>query len=86
MLIPVLCVTCGKVLADKWEYYVRRVREEEGVDPRSDSGRGGAVLTPAPDLRPTARGLVLDELGLTRACCRRHFLGCVELVGAHMAR
>lgn len=27
MIIPVRCFTCGKVLADKWQFYERRCRE-----------------------------------------------------------
>ena len=29
MIIPVRCFTCGKVLADKWEYYDKKVKELE---------------------------------------------------------
>ena len=29
MLIPIKCVTCGKVLADKYRYYEKRVREKK---------------------------------------------------------
>ena len=30
MLIPVRCFECGKLLANKWEYYQRRLKEEKG--------------------------------------------------------
>ncbi|MEM3061367.1 MAG: DNA-directed RNA polymerase subunit N [Candidatus Bathyarchaeia archaeon] len=26
MMIPIRCFTCGKLLADKWEEYVKRVK------------------------------------------------------------
>lgn len=29
MIVPVRCVTCGKVIADKWRYFERRVAELE---------------------------------------------------------
>ena len=28
MIIPVKCFTCGKVLGNKWAYYVREVRKK----------------------------------------------------------
>lgn len=27
MIIPIRCFTCGKVLADKWEYYIKKANE-----------------------------------------------------------
>ena len=29
MIIPVRCITCGKVVGDKWEEFALRVREGE---------------------------------------------------------
>jgi DNA-directed RNA polymerase subunit N len=29
MIVPVRCFTCGKVVGDKWEEFIRRVREGE---------------------------------------------------------
>ena len=29
MIIPVKCFTCGKVLGNKWSYYVREVRKKK---------------------------------------------------------
>ena len=29
MIIPIKCFTCGKVLADKYLYYIRKVREKK---------------------------------------------------------
>ncbi|MFX1564979.1 MAG: DNA-directed RNA polymerase subunit N [Promethearchaeota archaeon] len=31
MIIPIRCFTCGRLVADKWEEYSRRVRQ--GEDP-----------------------------------------------------
>ena len=78
MIVPVRCFTCGKVLADKWEAYVRRCKAEstEGADgPTVDAS--GVPPTPGGSLgeRPgadgkTARGRILDDLGITNCCCR----------------
>lgn len=32
MIIPVRCFTCGKLIADKWEYYSKRVDKEADID------------------------------------------------------
>jgi len=29
MIIPIRCFTCGRLIADKWEEYSRRVRQGE---------------------------------------------------------
>lgn len=68
MIIPVRCVTCGKVLADKWRWYQAKVGA--GKTPMHDEPGGGA----------DARRVAMDNLGLARYCCRRHFLGHVDLV------
>ena len=32
MIIPVKCFTCGKVLADKYRFYIREVRKVKSND------------------------------------------------------
>jgi|UniRef100_A0A6C0BF38 DNA-directed RNA polymerase subunit N (RpoN/RPB10) len=69
MIIPVRCFTCGKVLADKWEYYENRCKEIE---------KENIEVPKHFDKHP--KGKVLDELQLTKMCCRRHMLGHVDLI------
>lgn len=75
MIIPVRCFTCGKVLADKYEYYKRRVEELE-----RDAKKDDTVVPCSDNFDGVKTGKVLDELGLKRMCCRRHMLGHVDLV------
>lgn len=56
MIIPVRCFTCGKLIADRWEEFARRVKAGE---------------------RPKK---VLDDLGMTRYCCRRMFISQVDVL------
>ena len=74
MLIPMRCFTCGKVLADKWNYYVKKTKEiEENVQ---DSSHDDIMFV-------NDKGHfndLLNELGLTKICCRRHMLGHVDLI------
>ena len=74
MIIPVRCMTCGKVLADKWEYYVKRCN-----DLKAEGSAKGKEEAPRYFEKNTT-GQVLDELELTKMCCRRHFLGHVDLI------
>ena len=32
MIIPIRCFTCGKVLADKWNYYCKEVEKKQDQD------------------------------------------------------
>lgn len=76
MIIPVKCFTCGKVLADKYLYYVKEVRKmkiERGMDTEE------VVYLEDKKIKKTPEGLVLDKLNLTKMCCRRHMLTHVDI-------
>jgi DNA-directed RNA polymerase subunit N (RpoN/RPB10) len=76
MIIPVKCFTCGKVLANKYMYYTKEVRKmklDKGQDPDK------VVYLTKDYAEKTAEGIVLDNLGLTRMCCRRHMLTHVDI-------
>jgi DNA-directed RNA polymerase I, II, and III subunit RPABC5 len=76
MIIPVKCFTCGKVLANKYLYYIRKVREKK----LSDGLEGDDVVyLTKENVKKTPEGEVMDELGLTKYCCRRHMLTHVDI-------
>ena len=56
MIIPVRCFTCGKLIADRWEEFARRVKA--GEKPKN----------------------ILDDIGMTRYCCRRMFITQVDVL------
>jgi len=70
MIIPIRCMNCGNILADKWLYYQKRVRESK-AEPIYMDGKT------VPD---TVQSAALKELGLTRYCCRKHMLTHVDLI------
>ena len=76
MLIPIRCFTCGKTLADKWDWYdeeVKKMQEqkkEEKTEEKKEEKYFDKVKT----------GEIMDKLGLTRYCCRRHMLGQVDMM------
>ena len=60
MIIPVRCMACGKVLADKWEAYVRRCAESGADDDETDRSRPTRPTRPAdapagPPVQPKKR-------------------------------
>lgn len=72
MIIPVRCITCGKCLYDKWQYYKEEVESgtKEKLDESHSKSFDGSNLT----------GKLLDNMGLDRMCCRRSMLGHVDLI------
>lgn len=76
MIIPIKCFTCGKVLADKYLYYIRKVREKKlaaGFDLEA------VVYLTKENVKKTPEGIVMDELRLNKYCCRRHMLTHVDI-------
>ena len=59
MIIPIRCFTCGKVLADKWEFFQSELRSEKGnTEPT-------VLETTSKDIQKTKEGEILDKMGLT---------------------
>tara|TARA_Y100000389_G_C17410126_1_gene490388 strand:- start:1020 stop:1253 length:234 start_codon:yes stop_codon:yes gene_type:complete len=77
MIIPVKCFTCGKVLGDKYLYYVKNVRKIKLANNMSVSD---VVYLTEITTEKTPEGKVLDTLGLNKLCCRRHMLTHVDIV------
>tara|TARA_B100001778_G_scaffold314665_1_gene300121 strand:+ start:91 stop:324 length:234 start_codon:yes stop_codon:yes gene_type:complete len=76
MLIPVKCFTCGNVLANKYQYYLREVRKrklDKGLEINTVK-----YLTQENNEK-TAEGEVMDILNLHKYCCRRHMLTHVDI-------
>jgi DNA-directed RNA polymerase subunit N (RpoN/RPB10) len=74
MIIPIRCMNCGNVLADKWLAYQRRLKERTGNSQPAPFYMDGKTV---PD---TVEGRALNDLGLKRYCCRKHMLTHVDLM------
>lgn len=75
MIIPIRCMSCGKVLADKWRYYQEQVKKlKKGSDDVEHYYFDGKTIPDTPEK------LVMDSLKLKRPCCRKHFLTQVDLM------
>jgi DNA-directed RNA polymerase I, II, and III subunit RPABC5 len=77
MIIPIKCFTCGTVLADKYTYYCQKVRESKKI--QLDGPVDKVVYLTKENHEKTINGRVLDELKLTKMCCRRHVLTNVDI-------
>lgn len=104
MLITVRCFTCGKVLADKYDYYLSEVDKlmksiAIGGAPKEKDVAGPSTTTKKKTTKASAKveepgpskvniphfndvhtGAIMDKMGLTRYCCRRHMLGTVDMM------
>lgn len=78
MIIPIKCFTCGKVLADKYLYYQKRVVQLK-LDKKQDTD--DVIYLNANNIKKTVEGKVMDELKLNKICCRRHMLTHVDIIG-----
>tara|TARA_B100000902_G_C27305635_1_gene915273 strand:+ start:1652 stop:1885 length:234 start_codon:yes stop_codon:yes gene_type:complete len=76
MIIPVKCFTCGKVLADKYRYYLEEVIKIK-TDKNIDEKKIEYLTNENKDKTP--EGEVLDKLLLKKYCCRRHMLTHVDI-------
>lgn len=76
MIIPVRCFTCGKVLADKYLYYQSKVKELKLANSMDVQK---VVYLTQENINKTPEGIVLDNLGLHKMCCRRHMLSHVDV-------
>jgi DNA-directed RNA polymerase subunit N (RpoN/RPB10) len=76
MIIPIKCFTCGKVLGDKYLFYLKQVKELKS----SENKVNEVVYLTENTTEKTAEGKTLDKLGFNKICCRRHFLTHVDIL------
>lgn len=76
MIIPIKCFTCGNVLADKYLYYIKEVRQ---IKMNNGMNTEEVVYLDEEKMEKTPEGKVLDRLNLTKMCCRRHMLTHVDI-------
>jgi DNA-directed RNA polymerase subunit N len=73
MIIPIRCFTCGKVMADKIDYYMQ---EAEKLKANKSENKDNLFK----NFDNIHTGKILDDLGLTRYCCRRNMISNVDLM------
>ena len=75
MIIPIKCFTCGEVLADKYRYYCEEVRKQKLKDNQNEK----VLYFDKNYNKKSVEGIILDEMRLTKYCCRRHMLTHVDI-------
>lgn len=73
-LIPIKCVTCGCVLADKYRYYKSESRRLKQENMENADVVDKVMYFTKKNMDKTPEGHVLDKIKLTKVCCRRHML------------
>lgn len=76
MIIPVKCFTCGNLLANKYLYYLNKVAE---LKKTQDKQNENIEYLTEDNMDVSIEGKVLNDLKLTKQCCRRHMLTHVDV-------
>lgn len=73
MIIPIRCFTCGKVVADKSEYYMKEYEKLKNSSSKNDDPK-------FKNFDGVHTKEILDKIGLTRYCCRRMLISNVDMM------
>lgn len=74
MIIPIRCFTCGKIMADKVDYYMAEMEKLK------NSKKDDTTDPFYKNFDDVHTKKLLDDLGLTRYCCRRNLISNVDLM------
>lgn len=77
MIIPVRCLNCGKVLGDKYKHYKEEVARIKAKD-NLPTNELSTININDKEVKKTIEGHVLDDLGITKDCCRLVMLTHIE--------
>lgn len=82
MIIPIRCFTCGKIMADKSDYYDEEVLKKTLLAQKEDSSEKSGEKNSKlyKDFDKIHTGDILDKIGLNRYCCRRNLLSNVDMM------
>lgn len=73
MIIPIRCMSCGNVIADKWSWYKNELSKRK-AKPEERLTMDGTQIPQSLELE------LMNRLGFKRPCCRKHFLTHVDLI------
>jgi DNA-directed RNA polymerase I, II, and III subunit RPABC5 len=84
MIVPIRCFTCGKPISHtNWNEYLRLTNEEEREHTRTRLSEtkirplGHKTELDVKDV--TAEYVALNMLGIRKMCCRRMYLGSIDI-------
>ena len=68
-------MSCGFVIADKWNTYVSELKKRKGSHtPENRFYMDGTQIPQTIEME------IMTKLGMKRPCCRKHFLTHVDLI------
>jgi DNA-directed RNA polymerase subunit N (RpoN/RPB10) len=73
MIVPIRCFTCSKIIADKYDYFIDEMNKLEKT----------GLVNDDPDYKYFSNihtKEILDNLGLTRYCCRRMIISTCDMM------
>jgi DNA-directed RNA polymerase subunit N (RpoN/RPB10) len=78
MIIPIRCFTCNKVIAHKWEEYLAQLQKAY-LEENSKNNKKKRFVDIKELENKKIEGIILDNMGFNKYCCRRMFLSHVDL-------
>ena len=75
MIIPMRCFSCNKPISAKYLIYLEKKKKFENDDMLIDTNNINDSA-----LGKSKYGEILDKLEINRYCCRRMFLGQVDII------
>ena len=85
MIIPVRCFTCGKVIADKWEYYKEQVEKAEKAE-KAEVDKKATKDSKDKRFDKLKTGKILDDLGLSNKETHMMFRELPMIIDHYMQR
>ena len=76
MIIPVRCFNCNKVLGHLWKLYMQKIQEGTS-DAEVEKEKRYITVEESQPKSPECKAL--DDLGVTKYCCRAIMMGTVDL-------
>jgi DNA-directed RNA polymerase subunit N (RpoN/RPB10) len=75
MIIPIRCANCGYLLANKWNYYKKQLQLRKGAATALEP-----ICFDGKKVIKTVEAELMDEMQITRYCCRKVLLTNVDLI------
>tara|TARA_A100001015_G_scaffold224903_2_gene253748 strand:+ start:2159 stop:2392 length:234 start_codon:yes stop_codon:yes gene_type:complete len=74
MIIPVRCATCGFMIGSKYKQYKINVMKYKKL------GSSESQILTFTKTNTDVYNKIMEETGIKRYCCKRHFLGQQEII------
>ena len=70
MILPIRCFSCNSLIADKWVEYNKQM---------NSLPKDKVIKIIGSDIPESTQNKILNDLGVKRYCCRRMFLGNLDM-------